>query len=76
MPVVTPVGEIARYCSDGQNAIVVRDDERAAQDILEVIRSPMTFERLARAAQSHWRGQPLYRECVLSACREMVELGG
>ncbi len=76
VPVVTPVGEIARYCSDGQNAIIVRDDERAVQDILEVIANPMAFERLARAAQSHWHGQPLYRDSVLSACRDMAEAAG
>jgi glycosyltransferase involved in cell wall biosynthesis len=76
VPVVTPVGEIARYCSEGQNAIIVRDDERAVQDILEVITSPMTFQRLAGAAQSHWHGQPLYRDSVLSACREIVEEAG
>lgn len=72
VPVVTPVGEIARYCSEGQNAIIVRDNERAVQDILEVIANPMTYQRLARAAQSHWHGKPLYRDSVLSACREMA----
>ena len=75
IPVVTPVGEISRYCSDGQNAIVVHDDERAVQEILEVIASPTAFQRIAMAAQAHWQGRPLYRDSVLSACRQMVEAG-
>lgn len=73
VPVVTPVGEIARYCTDRLNAIVVRDDERAVQGILEVLSSPETFVRLAKAAQSHWDGQPLYCDSVLLACRKIAE---
>lgn len=73
VPVVTPVGEIARYCRNGQNAIVVRDDERAVQDICKVVASPVIYDRLARAAQTQWQGQPIYRDSVLSACRKMAE---
>lgn len=75
VPIVTPVGEIARYCTDGQNAILVQDDERAAQDILEVMANPVTYIRLARAAQSHWQGLPSYRDSVLHACSEIAEAG-
>jgi len=72
VPVVTPVGEIASYCTDNQNSIIVKHDEDAVRRIRDLIAHPGAYERLARNAQTCWQARPLYRDSVLSACRELA----
>ena len=72
LPVVTPVGEIASYCRDGENSIVIDDDETAIRKILEVIADPQRFGTMTRAARATWQTQPLYRDDVMEACRSLL----
>jgi glycosyltransferase involved in cell wall biosynthesis len=60
IPVVTPVGEIANYCADGINAIIVRDDDQAAASVLKVLEDATLRGRLSAAAQAHWDNVPDY----------------
>jgi glycosyltransferase involved in cell wall biosynthesis len=72
VPVVTPVGEIARYCRDGDNAIVYRNEEQAAADITSVLADPKTYARLSAAAIDQWAKAPLYDEDFMAAARDLA----
>ena len=72
VPVVTPVGEIGRYCRDRENAVLVSDDEAAAQRALTLIEDADAFRRMASAAVQTWQEKRLYREDVMDACRQLL----
>ncbi len=72
VPVVTPVGEVARYCRDGENAIVYRDQDQAAAAIDAVLRDPARFEALSRAAIAQWRDAPMYDEDFMAAATSLA----
>ena len=72
VPVVTPVGEIRRYCQDGANAVLVSDDEAAARHAVALIADAETFQRMASAAVQTWQAKRLYREDLMGACQELV----
>jgi glycosyltransferase involved in cell wall biosynthesis len=73
VPVVAPVGEIARYCVDSVNAILVADDEAVPRRIGNLLADPQAYLRIAQAAQATWQEQPVYRESFLKACNEVLE---
>jgi glycosyltransferase involved in cell wall biosynthesis len=72
-PVVTPVGEIARYCQDGQSAIFVYNDVSAANAVLVLLSEPERYKRISRAAAEFWQEKPLYRDDFLAAAKELIE---
>jgi glycosyltransferase involved in cell wall biosynthesis len=72
VPVVTPVGEIGRYCRDGENAVLVSDDEAAVRRALVLIEDADAFKRMANAAAQTWQAKRLYREDVMKACRHLL----
>jgi glycosyltransferase involved in cell wall biosynthesis len=72
VPIVTPVGEIAHYCRDGKNAIIVHDDEEAVARILEVIADPEWYSRMSDAARETFAGAPTYPEDFMMAASEIV----
>ena len=78
VPLVTPVGEIARYCRDGENAILVPRDEATGdgavvERVLAALADPALYSRLSAAAADTWCERPLYRDDVLAACRDLAE---
>jgi len=65
LPVVTPVGEIANYCVDNENAIVITDADDLDESIgkvMAVLRSQSCFDRLVGNAANTWSGRGTYRE--------------
>ncbi len=73
VPIVTPVGEIARYCSDGDNAVVVQDDEAAIRAVLALLSAPDHYRAMARRAVEYWQGRPLYKDDLLEAASAVLE---
>lgn len=76
VPVVTPAGEIARYCRAGVNAILIAGqdsaaDEAAAAEVVDSLADPARLGALRAAAIGTWAEAPLYAEAVLHACREI-----
>lgn len=70
VPVVTPVGEIARYCRDGDNAVLVGEsDETAVARMLALLADRAAWDALRERALEAWRDRPLYRDSVLAAAR-------
>lgn len=76
VPVVTPVGEIRRYCQAGENAVVVEDDDEAVEQVLALLDDAERYRRMALAAAEYWQGQSLYRDDVIQACRGLVGMEG
>jgi len=72
VPIVTPVGEIARYCRDGENAVVVRDNETAIRAVLALLAAPDHYRAMARKAIEHWQGRPLYKDDLLAAASAVL----
>ena len=73
VPVVTPVGEIARYCRDGENSVLVTDNEETALKLEKLLNTPEAYLRIAKAAVETWQTQNLYREDVIAACLELLD---
>lgn len=72
VPVVTPVGEIAHYARHGENAMVVTDDTAVVTDVLALLNNDALYQEMRERAVATWSGQPLYKESVLAACRELL----
>lgn len=72
LPVVTPVGEIANYCS-GANSVIINDLSQAADEVQRVLGAPERFHEMRRAGADVWRERPLYRDDVIAACRGIVD---
>lgn len=71
LPVVTPVGEIGRYCRHGENALLVHTDEAIVADIMAVLHDDARYQTLSKNAVATWAEQPLYAESLLDACRTL-----
>lgn len=73
VPVVTPVGEIGRYCRDGDNAVLVGEsDDEAAGRVLALLDDAAAWNALRGRALEAWRDKPLYRDSVLAAARAVL----
>jgi len=72
VPVVTPVGEIARYCEDGVNAVMVRSVGETAARLQEIMGSDASYQALRGRAIETWRDKPTYAESVLGRCEGLL----
>lgn len=72
VPVVTPVGEIAHYCLDGYNSVVVQDDLMAAAEVFAMLNNNALFQRVRANAMDTWYNKPLYKDSVIAACRDIL----
>jgi glycosyltransferase involved in cell wall biosynthesis len=72
VPVVTPVGEIARYCVNGLNCIMISDDEGAVQQVLCALSDLDKFQALRDNAIATWEQYPLYKDSVIEACMTLA----
>lgn len=75
VPVVTPVGEIARYCHDKESAIFVHPDDidSAIEAILALLLNPDEYRRMSLTAAKYWQEKTLYRDDFLKAAKELIE---
>jgi glycosyltransferase involved in cell wall biosynthesis len=73
VPIVTPVGQIGSYCRDGDNAIVVINEQEAVAKIRMAIDRPTVYQAMSERAHATWRGAPLYCEDVIASCAAVLE---
>ena len=75
VPVVTPVGEIQRYCRDGENALLVDvgNLDRTAERVSKLLDDAENYSRMSEAAHDQWQGCTPYSKDV---CDAAVELAG
>jgi len=72
IPIVSPVGEIATYCTHWRNAVFIRDEAQALTDVDAILEDPAKAQAMARAAFDAWAGVPLYREDVLRLAHDLL----
>jgi glycosyltransferase involved in cell wall biosynthesis len=74
VPVVTPVGEISRYCHDDINALLINpgDPLQVACRIKSLLNDPPRFALLRHQAIHTWELAPTYSEDVLSRCSALL----
>jgi glycosyltransferase involved in cell wall biosynthesis len=74
VPVVTAVGEMARYVSDGTTGVVVDPDdfEPALARILHLLRSPDDYSRIRSSAMAYWQDSRLYADDVCQAAARLA----
>jgi glycosyltransferase involved in cell wall biosynthesis len=75
VPVVRPVGEIARYCVHGVNALFIRSEEEAVEDVLALLADADTYARLRQSAVSTWKRRPLYSQSMIAAVNQLLGVG-
>jgi glycosyltransferase involved in cell wall biosynthesis len=74
VPIVTPVGEMARYVRDRDNGLLVDPDrlDEGAAKVSEVLQDAEAFATLRGRAIEHWQQKPLYAEDVCRAASELL----
>ena len=73
VPIVTPVGEIAQYCVDGKNALLVQENATAVDAVLGLLSDVDRYKRMSKAAAETWQAKPLYRDDFLAAATDFIE---
>ena len=71
VPVVTPVGEIARYCNN-KNSIMVYSNMETIRDIILVLENNNNFSQMSNYAVKTWSGKINYRDSVIQNCNRIV----
>lgn len=71
VPIVTPVGEIANYCKDDVNAVVVENIEAAANRVLVLLKDTKTYRELQQNALNRWSEPLLYKDDFIRAVKEV-----
>lgn len=74
VPVVTPVGEIAKYARHGQNSLIISNDDQIVDDIKESLNNDNLYRALSDGAIKTWLLAPLYKDDFLRACKEILRV--
>ena len=72
VPIVTPVGEISKYC-DNSNSIIVLSDNEAVRDILITLKSQDLYRTLSDNAAIKFQNQSTYEDSIKNACEKLVK---
>ena len=72
IPVVTAVGEIATYCKDDFNAVLVTRDKESVRSVFELLNNKNRYQEIRRNAIETWLNKPIYRDSLLDACSDIV----
>lgn len=73
IPVVTPVGEVGNYCTDGVNSIYY--NECSKSKIIEILNDNELCESLSRNAVKFWLDHPSYTESFNENCLRLISKG-
>lgn len=74
VPIVTPVGEIKRYCVHGENAIVINETRKLINAITfidSILRDEESFNTLQNNAIEVWKETNLYDEDFIFAANQL-----
>lgn len=74
VPIVTAVGEMARYCQDGENALLINPDhpQDTAARIQSLLDQPNHYALLRKQAIRTWSDTPIYQDQLLERCRALL----
>jgi glycosyltransferase involved in cell wall biosynthesis len=71
VPIVTPVGEPARYCRNMENAVIFSDFDQAVDEVCRLIDEPELYAKVSRAAGATWTDAPIYADDFVAAATEL-----
>jgi len=72
VPVVTPVGEIPRYCHDGESGLHVTTPEETANRVAELMADPARWAAVSTAAAKTWVGARIFSDDYREACNALL----
>lgn len=75
VPIVTPVGEIAKYCCSGKNSIIFEDPNNPTSIVnalLELLHNESEYRKLQSAAQKYWDEAHLYKDDICVAAAKLL----
>jgi glycosyltransferase involved in cell wall biosynthesis len=77
VPVVTPVGEMARYVENGASGVFVDPDDLGAgvEAVAELIAQPEAYARARSGAIAYWQNAALYAEDICAASHALLAGG-
>ncbi len=72
VPIVTPVGEIANYCTDGLNSIYYQDS--AFEKVLSAINDQTVYDSLSGNARTYWNQKVDYSTDFNQNCLRILSV--
>ncbi|MBS9719639.1 glycosyltransferase family 4 protein [Tianweitania sp. BSSL-BM11] len=72
IPVVTAVGEIANYCTDRINSLIIHDDAATVASIRDLLGNPNQARLISESAVDTWRNISFYRDDVVQRSRHIL----
>lgn len=72
VPIVTPVGEIANYCTDGLNSIYYQDS--AFEKVLSAINDQTVYDSLSSNARTYWNQKVDYSTDFNQNCLRILSV--
>lgn len=72
VPVVTPVGEISRYCNNN-NSVIVYSDSEVIRDLTMILESTDAYSSLSNAAANTFNSQESYVDSIVTSCEKLVK---
>lgn len=72
VPIVTPVGEIANYCTDGLNSIYYQDS--AYEKVLNAINDQTVYDSLSSNARTYWKQKVDYSMDFNQNCQRILSV--
>lgn len=73
IPIVTPVGEVARYCKDNQNSIYFKDEKTTAERIIQVLSDKQLQMSLSQNAIAYWNNKLNYSQDFVENCLRILK---
>ena len=71
VPIVTPVGEISRYCNIS-NSVLVRSNNEVVRDLVMILQSKELYNSLSLQASLKFKSQLSYVESIIASSEQMV----
>jgi glycosyltransferase involved in cell wall biosynthesis len=72
VPIVTPVGEISKYC-DASNSVLVFSNQEAARDVIVILKDSQIYDSLSMSASIKFKSQITYIDSIIESCNDMIK---
>ncbi|WP_435189524.1 glycosyltransferase family 4 protein [Pseudothioglobus sp. nBUS_23] len=72
VPIVTPVGEISKYC-DSSNSVLVFSDQEVARDVIMILKNSRLYDVLSTNASLKFKSQLTYIDSIKNSCNDMIK---
>jgi len=73
VPIVTPVGDISRYCKNKYNSLVIIDNQGTFSDINLLLNDNNNFQNIRERAINTFTNRSLYVDDIHEACMRLLK---